>query len=40
MIITDISSRSDDDISPDSAEYYLMCGVLLQNYCLHAQRET
>lgn len=38
-IAANISSRDDDDISASSAEYYLMCGVLLQNYCLHAQRQ-
>ncbi|MFZ1721381.1 MAG: hypothetical protein WAU07_02640 [Microgenomates group bacterium] len=31
----DVSNRSIDDISLDSAEQYLMYGVLLQNYALH-----
>lgn len=38
-IATNISARRDDDISLASAEYYLMCAVLLQNYCLHASRQ-
>jgi hypothetical protein len=33
----DVSSRSVDDISIDSAEQYLMYGVLLQNYALHSR---
>jgi len=38
-IAKDISSRENDDISIDSAERYLMYGVLLQNYALHNQPE-
>jgi hypothetical protein len=33
----DVSNRSTDDISTDSAEQYLMYGVLLQNYALHSK---
>jgi hypothetical protein len=33
----DISSRDITDISLSSAERYLMYGVLLQNYALHAK---
>lgn len=36
-IARDISNRADDDISIESAEKYLMYGVLLQNYSLHHQ---
>lgn len=32
QIALDISNRSSDTISLASAERYLMCGVLLQNY--------
>lgn len=35
-IAKDISKRSIDDISQESAEKYLMYGTLLQNYCLHS----
>ncbi len=34
-IAQDITLRKDNDISEESAEQYLMYGVLLQNYCLH-----
>ena len=34
-IINDISNRADSDISLESAEQYLMYGILLQNYTLH-----
>lgn len=34
-IANDISSRESADISLESAERYLMYGVLLQNYALH-----
>lgn len=36
-IARDISLRDDNDISIESAERYLMYGVLLQNYALHIQ---
>lgn len=36
-IVRDISSRTDSDISLASAEKYLMYGILLQNYTLHAK---
>lgn len=36
-IAQDISSRKDDNITAESAEKYLMYGVLLQNYCLHCE---
>ncbi|KUK79857.1 MAG: hypothetical protein XD95_0071 [Microgenomates bacterium 39_7] len=35
-IAKDISSRDKDDISEESAEQYLMYGILLQNYSLHS----
>lgn len=38
-IITDISARSDDYISLESSERYLMFGILLQNYVLHCNNE-
>ncbi len=34
-IVQDLSSRNKDDISLNSAEKYLMYGILLQNYALH-----
>lgn len=34
-IAKDIIQRNDDDVSIESAERYLMYGVLLQNYALH-----
>ena len=37
-IADDISNRDSEDISIESAERYLMYGVLLQNYALHNQR--
>ncbi|KXK08920.1 MAG: hypothetical protein UZ21_OP11001000479 [Microgenomates bacterium OLB22] len=36
-IVRDVSSRTDSDISLASAEQYLMYGILLQNYTLHAK---
>ena len=36
-IVNDISGRTDSDISLESAEQYLMYGILLQNYSLHAK---
>ncbi len=35
-IAENVSLREDHDISEESAEQYLMYGVLLQNYCLHS----
>lgn len=35
-IATDITNRDEKDISIESAERYLMYGILLQNYALHA----
>ncbi len=35
ILASDISQRRNDDISLESAEKYLMYGVLLQNYSLH-----
>lgn len=34
-IVQDVSGRNKDDISLNSAEKYLMYGILLQNYALH-----
>lgn len=34
-IVDDVSNRTGEDISIESAERYLMYGILLQNYTLH-----
>jgi hypothetical protein len=34
-IVREISNRDDSDISIESAERFLMYGILLQNYTLH-----
>lgn len=34
-IASDITERNENDISIESAEKYLMYGILLQNYSLH-----
>jgi hypothetical protein len=36
-MVRDIAHREADDISLVSAERYLMCGVLLQNYALQSE---
>ena len=38
-VVKDISSRSENDISPESAETYLMYGILLQNYTKHLREK-
>lgn len=37
QLAKDVSNRSAEDISLESAEQYLMYGVLLQNYALHSE---
>lgn len=37
-IAKDIVQRKNDDISIESAETYLMYGILLQNYALHNKK--
>ncbi|MDA1079699.1 MAG: hypothetical protein O2840_03380 [bacterium] len=36
-LAADVSKRKPEDVSLESAERYLMYGVLLQNYALHCE---